>query len=628
MGYAPDVPIDQLNPGAEVRVPFYFEVQGFGISLHLAVVDQASTQPFPWATFEALLKPSPAPADWDQRWASATTAIGHTWREVLATTNGLYGFQAVSPDPPLFDHLILYQLGTYLAQAPAFVASGQEAGAPRNPEAPSLTQTSRTYRCPGAPSSLPSFQYDAESDVVLHGFNPQQIQADTQLLFAVHGNVNSASDMEALAQQARDKDRAQPLQAIVPDWDVGAHLGGVLPWTKSLCFTLARDAHGRWHWENVLESVGRVIGEQVERELAGVGKTIDCSRVTFMAHSFGNPVSYHAAHYLCPNAPGLRLLAIDPASLLSGHGITDYGKVFNEQMSFVIRTNSLYDEHSRHGLREVCIANVTNPFADVVNTLNHGAGRAAVEAAISRCFDPIVPTRIEQFEREACETPKVIMTPGPFPIPVLPAGFTITIPSITSFDPNDKLVSDTTIPPGEYVRFTIRFENVMTATAPAQDVYIVDRFDPQFDWHSVIPLEAQFGLYVMPLAAHGPSQSVAESVVIADYRPAITTTWEVRLQYQMNTATGFQSWHLGLIDPATGLPPEDPLAGFLPPNDANGRGEGQVTFLVAVRPDAAWGSTLTNEATIVFDVNEPIQTPVVTLVVVAPYHTYLPVIRR
>ena len=54
--------------------------------------------------------------------------------------------------------------------------------------------------------------------------------------------------------------------------------------------------------------------------------------------------------------------------------------------------------------------------------------------------------------------------------------------------------------------------------------------------------------------------------------------------------------------------PTDPLAGFLPPNDETGRGEGHVSFTIRPRADVQAGTVVTNIASIVFDTNEPILT--------------------
>ncbi len=71
--------------------------------------------------------------------------------------------------------------------------------------------------------------------------------------------------------------------------------------------------------------------------------------------------------------------------------------------------------------------------------------------------------------------------------------------------------------------------------------------------------------------------------------------------------------HLTLqaIDPATGWFPEDPLVGLLYPNDESGRGQGHISYIVRPKAGLPSGTEITNRATIVFDYNDPIDTPLV-----------------
>ena len=66
------------------------------------------------------------------------------------------------------------------------------------------------------------------------------------------------------------------------------------------------------------------------------------------------------------------------------------------------------------------------------------------------------------------------------------------------------------------------------------------------------------------------------------------------------------------INPLSGQLTEDPLAGFLPPNDAEHRGEGFMTFTAQLLTGLDGGTQLLHQATIVFDpaggANPPIDT--------------------
>ncbi len=62
------------------------------------------------------------------------------------------------------------------------------------------------------------------------------------------------------------------------------------------------------------------------------------------------------------------------------------------------------------------------------------------------------------------------------------------------------------------------------------------------------------------------------------------------------------------LDPDTGDLPEDVFAGFLPPEDGTGRGQGHFIFSIRTKPSTPDGVIIWNEASVVFDVNAPIHT--------------------
>ena len=179
-----------------------------------------------------------------------------------------------------------------------------------------------------------------------------------------------------------------------------------------------------------------------------------------------------------------------------------------------------------------------------------------------------------------------------------------------SRDPNEKLGSvgvgaRNYINAGASIDYTIFFENVATATAPAQTVVITDRIDPtlyDLSTFSFGPMWVAERLINVP-----PSGTTFRTEV--DLRPQNNLL--LRISGNLDTVTGWIEWRFESIDPETGLPTEDVLAGFLPPNQNPPDGEGWVTFSVRPKPDLPDGTELRNTATIVFDENEPIQTNVV-----------------
>jgi uncharacterized repeat protein (TIGR01451 family) len=182
-------------------------------------------------------------------------------------------------------------------------------------------------------------------------------------------------------------------------------------------------------------------------------------------------------------------------------------------------------------------------------------------------------------------------------------------------DPNEKtgpvgLGPDSIVTVDDALNYEVYFENVITATAPAQEVFIEDYLDPDLDWSSFHFTQVAFGNTIVPITAHDFVYSGQQT--IPDYRPTITKTWWVDISGELNPATGRIRWVFRTLDPETGELPTDPLAGFLPPEDGTGRGQGFVSFSVKPKPTVPLGTVITNQASIVFDTNAPIVTNQVT----------------
>ncbi|MGA1865323.1 MAG: hypothetical protein ACMUHX_09695 [bacterium] len=181
------------------------------------------------------------------------------------------------------------------------------------------------------------------------------------------------------------------------------------------------------------------------------------------------------------------------------------------------------------------------------------------------------------------------------------------IPVVRPRDPNEKkgpvgFSEERLVAGGQLLPYTIYFENVPDATAPAQQVRITDQLDSNLDWRTFRLREISFGnrLIVIP-----ENRSL--------YQDRIDLGEEfgnllLDISAGLNIITGEARWILTTIDPATGEQPEDPMLGFLPPNDPNHRGEGHVTFTIKSAKGLPTGTKIINRATIIFDINEPIET--------------------
>lgn len=85
----------------------------------------------------------------------------------------------------------------------------------------------------------------------------------------------------------------------------------------------------------------------------------------------------------------------------------------------------------------------------------------------------------------------------------------------------------------------------------------------------------------------------------------------LRIDFRLDTLTGIANWKFYTLDTITQQLTINPFEGFLPPN-VNGReGMGFVSFSIAPKQGVVTsGTVFQNKATIVFDKNEPIITPI------------------
>lgn len=196
-------------------------------------------------------------------------------------------------------------------------------------------------------------------------------------------------------------------------------------------------------------------------------------------------------------------------------------------------------------------------------------------------------------------------------LPFLPPGGPTTTngtPIAKSADPNGKITTgygnQGYIPPDATITYTIYFENQSSATAPAAEVVVTDPLDPNLDPSTV--QFSQMGFNNVTLNLPGGLQSYSTQASVS------TSPYPVTVSASMNPSTGTLTWTMQSIDPTTGAPPADPLAGFLPPDNSSQRGEGFVTFTVKPKSGLVNGTAINNTASIVFDRNATINTNTVT----------------
>jgi hypothetical protein len=151
--------------------------------------------------------------------------------------------------------------------------------------------------------------------------------------------------------------------------------------------------------------------------------------------------------------------------------------------------------------------------------------------------------------------------------------------------------------------YTIRFENDPTqATAPAQRVVIEQTLDSDLDLRTFRLGSFGFGSHYFAVPANRSSFQAR-----LDVREDLGLYVDVTAGIDVVNGRAF--WIFQSIDPATGAPPTDPLAGFLPPDINEGEGQGFVTYRIKPKTTAVTGTRIDALASIIFDTNEAIETP-------------------
>ncbi|MEZ5278480.1 MAG: carboxypeptidase regulatory-like domain-containing protein [Opitutaceae bacterium] len=213
------------------------------------------------------------------------------------------------------------------------------------------------------------------------------------------------------------------------------------------------------------------------------------------------------------------------------------------------------------------------------------------------CCDPLL--------EDCCDPAVEDCDPDPPDEPNPPPGPGNTTTGIGSFDPNEKLTTGAGaggfITPDSSIVYTINFENLSSAAAAAQVVTVTDPLPDNLDWSTVELLSVGFNGEILVPPMTGLQTWSTRATVESDPNP-------IEVNFELDPDSGVVMLVIQSVDAITGELPEDPFAGFLPPNDETGRGEGFVSFLVKPVAGLTDGSQILNTAEIVFDLNDPIVT--------------------
>ena len=156
------------------------------------------------------------------------------------------------------------------------------------------------------------------------------------------------------------------------------------------------------------------------------------------------------------------------------------------------------------------------------------------------------------------------------------------------------------------VGYDIEFENdPEIANSAAHCIVIENQLDPtKFNLKSFTPKEITLSGKKVELDG---SKSFVKTL---DLRPEIDAIAELQCAY--NVQTGLIRWTFTSLDPMTMEPTDDIMQGVLPVNHDGKSGIGNVTYMVDLLKSFPDGTQIPNKASIIFDTNEPIETPLWT----------------
>ena len=185
-------------------------------------------------------------------------------------------------------------------------------------------------------------------------------------------------------------------------------------------------------------------------------------------------------------------------------------------------------------------------------------------------------------------------------------GYIKYLRSFLSVDPNNKtgpgIPGDNFLNGQGRLPYTIQFENLATASAAAQEVIITDTLDKSvYDLSTFQFIDYGFDTINIPVVS-----SAIKFVDIYDLRPGQPNL--LRIEGKLDTVSGVVSWAFTTLDLLTMQLTDSVFQGFLPPNINAPEGQGYVSYSLKLKEGLAQGTFIQNEASIVFDVNDPIIT--------------------
>jgi len=582
----------KLAPGATTTVTLTIQTPSSlnsDLTYRLKLFDQ-ETSSFPWAALLAQgAPPGTRQADWAGIIAKARQRIGESWGSVLGTVRQVSAVPGAAPSNyNNFDEMLLYVVMLYGSDVGEIGAtSNEQAAKVLNRSSPSLT--------PG--------------DVQVKAFQTQRNpNGKDYVLTHGYGGVTDANGKATrtdFAELIKEIKRVDPTANVyLVDWSPVARPDCAIPCPRQ-----------------VAPSINEV-ADEAYRQLKTLGA--EARSITGIGESFGNDVNARiAANY---GEKVDKIIALNPAFEGSGYTPPDLTQVAVTSVAF--HTDSFFDTQRSMATFDV---KLDPPFGVFGSWALHTYGikwlrdrlilnedqwlKLSIQfqkCGSPACFDGTALSDVNGTYNPAGNAFRRVINLYDILGGLLPGQdiHTRPIKVVGSSDPNDKTgplssSANKFIAAQQPLTYSVFFENLPSATAPAQSVTVTDQLNlANFDLQTLSLGPIAFGTkQVSPLAGIVPLAGVREFNETVDLRPANNLL--VRVNAHLDTTNGRLTWTFYSVDPGTGLVTTDPLAGFLPPS-----GEGSVSFTVSPKANLSTGSAINNSASIVFDNNAAISTPV------------------
>ncbi|MEW6620220.1 MAG: right-handed parallel beta-helix repeat-containing protein [bacterium] len=182
---------------------------------------------------------------------------------------------------------------------------------------------------------------------------------------------------------------------------------------------------------------------------------------------------------------------------------------------------------------------------------------------------------------------------------------------VISYDPNDKagpsgFGENKWVSPEQTFQYLVYFENALpTATAYAQEIKIADQLSPNLDTSTLVFNSICIGDRIINLPEDSQQISTSTIISVGTWSGGTPETDTVKLNIQASlSATG--TIQIKLEGRTLGT---NELTDLLPPNSDPPNGEGWVSFTIKPKSNLSSGTQIKNKASIVFDTNDPMDTP-------------------